>query len=166
LIRWDWIDDSEPFIGPLSYRAVGFLLSLAWFGLCLFAAHRLRRRADLYLVAAALTFGFFLLMVRAHENHGYLAVPLLALAAALAPRWWPLCGLVSLTVLVNLVLRDPLLLGAYVSVPDPGQPAPPLLVAAQLGNVALNFVILGLFARALLRVETPGPIASTTEVKP
>jgi hypothetical protein len=155
LVRSEWIDDWQPFIGPISYRLVGLALAAVWLGLCLLAAARLRRRHDVYLVAGALTFGFFALMVRAHENHGYLAIPFLTLAVAWSPRLWPLPVLASVGLLVNLALHDPLVLGAYASPPAPGQPLPGALLAAQLANVGLNLGLLAMLAREVWALRQP-----------
>jgi hypothetical protein len=150
LARSQWIDDWEPFVGPLSYRMVATALVLAWLGFCLFVALRLQRRTDLYLVAGALGYGFFTLMVRAHENHSFLALAFLVLAAGWDGRRWPLYALGSAALLLNLGLHDPALVGSWASPPAPEQPQPLWLTALQLLNVGLNFLMLGLLARALL----------------
>ena len=150
LARSEWIDDWQPLLGPVSYRIVGLALAATWLGLCLVAAGRIRRREDLYLVAGALAFGFFMLMVRAHENHSALAIPLLLLATACDRRRWPFYALATVGLLLNLALHDPLLIGAYASPPAPGQPYPPLALTGQLLNLGLNLALLALLARWLL----------------
>lgn len=147
LLNGEWVADSQPLVGPLSYGVAGLLLGAAWLGFMLVAADRLPRREDLYLVAGAATFGFFMLMVRAHENHSYLALPLLVLAAVHAPARWGLVGLSTAGLLLNLALHDPLLLGAYAATPRPGQPIPLPLLAAYLVNLGLFLLLLGLLGR-------------------
>ena len=158
LLNGDWIEDSIPFVGPLSYRMVAGGLALMWFAFCLLG---LRRGAPggFSFAAAAASFGFFMLMTRAHENHGYLALTLLVCALATHPdrRLWAIAGLVSVGLLANLVLRDPLVMGAFTSVPDPGQDPPPLVVALQLANIAVFGTALALVGRVLgsrLRART------------
>lgn len=150
LLHGDWIEDSTPLLGPVSYRTLALALALGWLALCAWAAWR--RSADPFLIAAATSFGFFMLMVRAHENHAYLALALLAGSIAVRPRApvWRVYWLGSVGLLLNLVLRDPLVMGPFTSVPDPGQDAPVAVVALQLLNVAINAIVLGALARLLI----------------
>jgi hypothetical protein len=157
LLNGDWIDDSIPFVGPLSYRMVAAGLAFMWLAFCLLG---LRRGAPggFSFAAAAASFGFFMLMTRAHENHSYLALALLvcALATHADRRLWAITGIVSVGLLANLVLRDPLVMGSLTSVPDPGQDPPPLVVALQLTNIAVFGIALVLMGRVLAsRVPNP-----------
>ncbi|MFN0073981.1 MAG: hypothetical protein ACKVVP_21080 [Chloroflexota bacterium] len=151
LVNGDWVEDSAFVLGPLTYRMLATGLALGWLGFCLWS-YRYRQHEQLFLVAAAVSFGFFMLMVRAHENHGYLALPLLAGALAVCPSR-PLARvlvLASIALLMNLMLRDPFLAGPYSSIPDAGQEAPFAIVALQVANVMLNAATLIMFARILL----------------
>ena len=158
LLHWDWVEDSVLLLGPLSYRTVALLLALSWLAFCLWSL-RYRVGNSVFLIAGAASFGFFMLMVRAHENHGYLAATILGGAVAVAPGR-PIIrvfALVSLALLMNLVLRDPLIMDPFTSIPDPGQDAPPMLVALQMLNVALNGVALALLGVLLWGRSSPRP---------
>jgi hypothetical protein len=85
--------------------------------------------------------------VRAHENHLFMALPFLAVAWAFDRRYGLLFGLVSTSLLLNLGLHDPLLMGNWAAGPDPGQPLPSWVVAGQVVNVVLNLLA---FAIALV----------------
>jgi hypothetical protein len=150
LLKGDWIEDSAPLFGPVSYRLIALALTLLWLGLVLWS---LRRNAtDLALACAAASFGFFILMTRAHENHSYLALVLsmMAIASNVSPRQAVrIAAVISIGLLANLVLRDPLLMGPFTSVPDPGQPAPLWVVGLQIGNVVVFALALALLGRAL-----------------
>lgn len=164
LARGRWIDVAEPLLGSLTYEQVALSLTAAWLGFCLLAARRLRQRADLYLVAAAASFGFFMLMVRAHENHGYLVLPFLAVAAATDRRRWPLYVLGTTGLLLNLALRDALLVGSWADMPASVHPAPVLVPALQVVNVGLNLLLLGLFARQLWAIVKHGQTGRKTSL--
>jgi hypothetical protein len=74
---------------------------------CGWACWQARRRLTLALLAAAGAFtvhAFFVLMVGVHEPHQVLEIPLLALAAALAPAFRPAFYAVSAIVALNLNL--------------------------------------------------------------
>ncbi len=165
LLNGDWIEDSIPFVGPLSYRMVAGGLALMWLAFCLLG---LRRGAPggFSFAAAAASFGFFMLMTRAHENHSYLALTLLvcALATHRNRRLWAIAVLVSIGLLANLVLRDPLVMGAFTSVPDPGQDPPLLIVALQVVNIAVFGIALALMGRVLgSRASHPDPTTDEIE---
>lgn len=84
---------------PLATFAV--LIAIAW------ALWRARRSRDVSLVAATaalIVHAYFVLGVAVHENHLYLALPLLALAAAGRPRLKPIHLALSAVVALNLFL--------------------------------------------------------------
>jgi hypothetical protein len=64
-------------------------------------------------------------------------------------------ALASLGLLMNLVMRDPLIMGPFTSVPDPGQDAPSLLVGLQMLNVLINAVTLVFLGRLLWIRSSP-----------
>ena len=81
---------------------------------------RLRQRTDLaahLLAAAFVVHAFFVLGVGVHEHHMMLAVPLLALAAALRPSLRPLFYAVSAIVALNMNLFYGIGMGLGYSVP-------------------------------------------------
>jgi hypothetical protein len=86
---------------PRPIATLSILAATAW------ALWRARRATDLALLSAACAFivhAYFLLGVAVHENHLYLAVPLLALAAAARPRLRPILFGVSAVFALNLYL--------------------------------------------------------------
>ena len=56
--------------------------------------------------AAYTAFAFFMGMTQIHENHMYAVFPLLAVAAALNWRLWPLYAVLALTWCANMLLHD------------------------------------------------------------
>jgi hypothetical protein len=105
---------------------------------------RLRPHDRLFSYIGLLTVGWFVVTVRAHENHLFMALPFLAVAWALDRRFGLLFGLVSASLLLNLALHDPLLVGNWAAGPDPGQPLPTWVVAGQVLNVMLNLLALAI----------------------
>jgi hypothetical protein len=101
---------------------------------------RLRPRDRLFSFVSLLAVGWFVVTVRAHENHLFMALPFLAVAWALDRRYGLLFGLVSASLLLNLALHDPLLVGNLAAGPDPGQPLPAWVVAGQVVNVMMNLL--------------------------
>ena len=146
LLEWRFISDWEPLIGALSYRVVGLGMVALLLTALLTRLPNLRPRDRLYGLVATLIIGWFSLTVRAHENHLFMAIPFLAVAWALDRRVAILLVLVSVSLLANLALHDPLLMGNYAAGPDPGQPLPGWVISAQVANVLLN---LAAFAVAL-----------------
>lgn len=92
----------------LTYRQAGAIL---FAGCALWALWRLwRRAADAAAVCetgAFLSFAFFLLTTKAHENWSFALFAPLAAAAALRPRYRALYAALPLTFLANLALHDP-----------------------------------------------------------
>jgi dolichyl-phosphate-mannose-protein mannosyltransferase len=136
-----WIDDVEPLAFGLSYRAVAIglvglvlLASLAWL---------LRGRGTLepFALAAALASGWFMFTPRAHEYHAFFVLPFLAVAWPSRPRLLPFYLLCSVSLLLNLGLHDPLLVGALASPPDPATPLPSWYLLLTVANVVM-FVVL------------------------
>ena len=148
-----WIDDGELLVAGLSYRWVGIGLV----GLVLLAAlSRLRRRCprpDPYLLAATLGAGWFFFTPRAHEYHAFFVLPFLAVVWPTAPRLLWLYLLCSVSLLLNLVLHDPLLVGALAAPPDPSAPLPLWYVSLTVLNVAL----FGALYAGLVLAKRPAP---------
>ena len=161
LLEWRFINDWESLVGPLSYRLVALSMVAVLLGLVLVRLPNLRPRDRIYGLIAALVIGWFVMTVRAHENHLFMALPFLAVAWALDRRTALLFGLVSLGLLGNLALHDPLLIGNYAAGPDPGHPLPGWVIVAQVGNVLLNLFTFGLALGQLCGIPGPRRIASS-----
>jgi dolichyl-phosphate-mannose-protein mannosyltransferase len=146
LQEWRFINDWEPFIGSISYRVVGLSLVLALVALVVSRLPSLRPRDRLFSFIGMLVVGWFIVTVRAHENHLFLALPFLAVAWALDRRYGLVFGLVSVSLLLNLALHDPLLIGSAAAGPDPDSPLPVWVLVGQVSNVLLNLLT---FAMAL-----------------
>jgi sterol desaturase/sphingolipid hydroxylase (fatty acid hydroxylase superfamily) len=121
----------------LSYRwaAIG-LVGLVLIG-CLYRLMRERRAPDPFLLAATLGSGWFLVTPRAHEYHAFFVLPFLAAAWPNQPRLLWLYLLCSVSLLLNLAMHDPLLVGALAAPPDPAAPLPNWYVAVTIANVLM-----------------------------
>jgi len=86
---------------PRPVATVAVAAAAAW---SLWRARHSRDVSLMFGVAAFIVHGYFLLGIGVHENHLYLAVPLLAAAAALRPRLRPVLGGVSGVLALNLYL--------------------------------------------------------------
>jgi Gpi18-like mannosyltransferase len=100
--------DTQRLLGPLTFRAVAGLLVLAALG----GSYWLywTRRAGLAEAAALGALGWFVFTTQAHENHLFFALPLLALAWLERRALLVVFGILSLTLLLNMVLHDQLVL--------------------------------------------------------
>lgn len=98
--------DSTTVVGPLSYRMIaGGLVALnVTFAIWLYWS----RRAGLAEAAALCVLGWFLLTTQAHENHAFVALPLLALAWPQRPRLLIVFAVLTLTILVNMLAASAL----------------------------------------------------------
>jgi hypothetical protein len=94
------------------------------------------RRASLAEAAALDVLGWFTFTTQAHENHLFFAVPLLSLAWPPRRRLLVPLGLVSLSLLMNMVLHDQLLLNAVGRWLDGAA-----LQRLRLANAGLNVVL-------------------------
>ena len=161
-----WQPANEPWLGPLSPSMLG----LGLFGLVLVVLLALNgswfRRASgssyeagLFVIAAATVASFFFFSTHMHENHLFLAVPLLIAVAGRSPRLAALAGAASVAVFMNEFLHDPEIplglpgfLSATSKAVDPhmGRPYTVLQVLGSLANTFLVAVIvLGTAAEAL-----------------
>jgi hypothetical protein len=101
-----WPLDQEPFLGPLSYRTVAMALVGGFALLALARALREPTLGAVFTAGAYTGFGFFMAMTQVHENHMYVVFPLLAVAAAVERRWWPLYAVLAVTWCANMLLHD------------------------------------------------------------
>jgi hypothetical protein len=127
------VPDELRAIGPLSYRAVAGLLVLAAFGLTYWLYWT--RRTSLAEAAALGALGWFVFTTQAHENHLFLALPLLSLAWPERRELLVVFGVLSLTILFNMALHDQLLLREFGRHPQDS----PIKVLQQL-NAAANLI--------------------------
>jgi Gpi18-like mannosyltransferase len=103
-----YVLDSERVLGPLNYRTLGGALVAGTMLLSCWLYWT--RRASLAEAAALGVLGWFCFTTQAHENHLFFALPLLALAWP-GRRWLLVPFLVvSVTLLLNMVLQDQLVL--------------------------------------------------------
>jgi Gpi18-like mannosyltransferase len=128
-----FVPDSTRLIGPVSYRlAAGALVAAVALLTCWLYW---TRRASLAEAAALTVLGWFTFTTQAHENHLFFALPLLSLA-------WPErrslllpFGVLSFTLLMNMVLHDQFFLERFgIGLQDP------MVVRLRLANAALNVV--------------------------
>ena len=124
-----WTEVSTRIAGGVSIETLALVL---FGGFYLFVLRRLWRSADPlapYVAAASTLAGFFMLSTHMHENHLALAVPAMMLAGLGSPRARVCAVLLSLTLLANMALHDPLL----THVVRPHVPGPRLLRPQQAG---------------------------------
>lgn len=120
-----WIDARQgpwPFV---TWSAIGLAVFAVFVAATLVRLWRSERPEAVYVAAASTAFGFFVLATHMHENHLFVAVPLLGLsAAALRPARMLMVAL-SATLLANMLLHDPYLTHrARPHVPGPRVLAP------------------------------------------
>ena len=104
-------------LGYPSPRAAATLLVLAAAGWALWMGRRITDLPRMALVGAWVVFAYFMVAVQVHENHFFMAVPLLALAAAARPSWRPLVWWLSASFALNLNLFYGLGNGIGLAVP-------------------------------------------------
>ena len=150
LLEWRFIEDSEQFLGPVPYRVVALAMVALLAFVVVARLPNLRPRDSLYGLVGALTVGWFVLTVRAHENHLFMAIPFLTVAWALDRRIGVVLGLVSASLLLNVALHDPLLMDNYAAGPDPGQPLPAWVILLQIVNVLMILAACGLALAQIL----------------
>jgi hypothetical protein len=155
-----FIPAAAPALGPLSYRT----LSAGLVGAFLLLSYWLywTRRASLAEAAALDVLGWFTFTTQAHENHLFYALPLLSLAWPSRRSLLVPFGVVSLTLLLNMVLHDQLVLE---SLGLGEQDA--LVERLRLANAAANVLCcLGWAALAALRSAEPTSASATVSYWP
>ena len=68
---------------------------------------RAKQRTAVYEAAAFVALAFVMVATRIHENHGFMVLPLGALAAVHRPWLWTIWSGFSVVILLNLLLHDP-----------------------------------------------------------
>jgi hypothetical protein len=130
---------------PRAFASLAVMAVMGW------GLWKNRGARDLSRVAALggwAVFAYFVLGVAAHENHGFLVLPMLALAAALQPGWRPLAWTLSLTMALNL--------NAFYGLGDGvGSAIPRRITGLDLTVwlAALHVVLLVVYGRRLARPE-------------
>ena len=115
-------------LGPLSWNTLALLLFGVLYLVVLGLLLRAREPRALYVAAATVAFGFFVLATHMHENHLFPALALLALVAAESRPARSVLVVLSGAMLANMALHDPFLSDWA----RPHTPGPHLLVPAQL----------------------------------
>ena len=131
--------DSAQLFGPLSYRTGAALLVASQMLVVFWLYHT--GRVKLAEAAALMVLGWFVFTTQAHENHLFLALPLLALAWPERPSLIVFFAIISATVFINIVSQDPILLQS-LGLTAPGGNAKYGLRVLQLGNAVMNVLCL------------------------
>ena len=91
-------------LGYPSPRLAASLIALAAAAWGVWLGRKMRDLPRLALVGAWVFYAYFMLSVQVHENHFFLILPLLALAAAALPEWRVLFWVLSVSFALNLNL--------------------------------------------------------------
>lgn len=97
-----WIvaaNDSWKFIATVAF-GIFYIVTL-------YRYWRTRQDSSLYIAAASIAFGFFMLSTHMHENHLFQFLPLLSLFSFDTDRLRKIYLIVTLTFFINMVLHDP-----------------------------------------------------------
>jgi hypothetical protein len=132
-----FVFDTEPLLGPLTYRQGATLLTLLVMAYGLWRTNPRGRDGELSMMAAYLAFAWFMVTTRAHENHYIFALPLLVMATPRSRFAWAVFGLLSLTLFLNMALHDFGLQDLRASLLPPE-----VWTRIQLANAAVNVLIL------------------------
>jgi hypothetical protein len=132
----DFVMDTEPLLGPVTYRQAAAALALLVMGYGLWRTDPHGRDGELSAMAAYLAFGWFLVTTRAHENHAFFALPLLLMATPRSGFAWAMYGALSLTLFLNMALHDFGLEALRLSLFEPET-----WLRLQLANAGLNVLL-------------------------
>jgi hypothetical protein len=136
-------------LGYPNPRIGATLLVMAAIAWGLWKCRTVRDLGGLAALGGWIVFAYFMLGIAVHENHSYMLVPMVVLAAVLRQGWWPLALALSMTMALNLNLFYGLGDGIGYAIPR-GITVPDLSVWLAVLNVAL-FVA---YARRLARTAT------------
>jgi hypothetical protein len=151
-----FLQDSTRAVGPLTYRLAAAVLVGVTIVLTCWLYWT--RRASLAEAAALAVLGWFVFTTQAHENHLFFALPLLSLAWPSRPSLLIPFSILSVTLLMNMVLHDQLVLEALGRGLDD-----PLVVPFRLGNAVAN-VLCCVAWLVLAALRAPGPVTSPATV--
>ena len=132
----DFAPDTEAFLGPITYRQAALGLALLVMAYAIWRTDPWATRGGLATIAAYLAFGWFLVTTRAHENHSFMVLPLLAMALPRSGFLVATFALISLTLFANMVLHDFGLASLWISILGFET-----WTRLQLANAALNVAI-------------------------
>jgi hypothetical protein len=122
------------------------------------ALYRARAAADVGLhtaLAALIVVAYFVLSVQVHENHFFLAIPFLTLAAVQRPAFAPVSAALSVTFALNLALTY-----GWAGHVSPTIRVPIVGIDATVIVAIANCVLLVWFAATFARVCRGGPAAA------
>lgn len=134
-------------LGLLPWSALSLLLFAAFYVAVLVPLSRSREPRSLYGAAATVSFGFFVLSTHMHENHLFLALPLLALFGVESKPTRMVLGVLSAAMLANMVLHDPFLTSwarPYTPGPHilfPSTPDPQVELRERLGRLGYPWIV-------------------------
>jgi Gpi18-like mannosyltransferase len=146
------VPDRDPWIGPISYEMASMALVLAG-TLCVLRWTPSAGTGRFFMLAAYQAFGWYCVTTQLHENHSFFVLPLLALALPF-DRWaWAPLSSITVTLLVNMVLHDPIMTGSM-----PGELIHRLATLNALANMAIlvawTWRLLGIPIPAARRLAT------------
>ncbi len=104
--RPEFVFDAEPLLGPFTYRQLAAALTVAVYGYGLWKTDPRGRDGALLAMAAYVAFGWFVVTTRAHENHAFMVLPLLAVAAPRSYFLMAAFAIISATQFLNMALHD------------------------------------------------------------
>jgi hypothetical protein len=140
LVTWakpDFVFDTEPLLGPITYRQGATILTVVVMAYGLWRTNPRARDGELSAMAAYIAFAWFMVTTRAHENHDIFALPLLVMATPRSRFAWVVFGMMTLTLLLNMALHDFGLEAFRASLLPPET-----WVRIQLANAGLNVIVL------------------------
>lgn len=152
--------DSNPLLGPVTYHVASLVLLAASGFFTLWRSQG--ARPELMLVLPAFqAFAWFCLTTRAHENHWFFVLPLLALALPGAPAMLKFFLALTATGFLNLLLHDDFVMGKLHPLLPPN-----LQLELQLLNSTANIFILAAWTVWLVRQPAPGQPAGRGSCRP
>jgi Gpi18-like mannosyltransferase len=140
---------------PVTYQTIGILV-FGIFSLGITGLYVLRRAV--FLTAAALVLGLYMLLTQMHERYMFPVLAMLALASVSQPRLWLLYAVLSLSFFFNLVTIAPFtpLLGDNLVATQVPSPTGVFLKTVALVCAAINVLALIAIVVALARSRSTG----------
>ncbi len=153
--RPEFVFDADPWLGSVTYRQAAGVLALLLLGFTLWRTDPRGTPEHLLTLGSFLAFGWFMITTRAHENHAFFALPMLAVAAASSRFLAAVFAVISTTLFLNMVMHDFSLVAIRDAWFSGGT-----WVRLQLANAGLNLLVLLTWAR-WLAVSQPHPDLSS-----